>query len=144
MSGNDFPILIDQYGNIELEIANAVCNLADLLGSVYGKFPVFFPVSREFSGERLARNCILYHSVFSAEKSRRFSPKIRENAQILAFSSAFNGEEIPTSWDRYISPLRSNSFRADGFSRTQTKVMRFTAAMHFRVKTLRILGLLCE
>ena len=27
----------------------------------FSKFPVFFPVSREFGGERLAPDCILYH-----------------------------------------------------------------------------------
>jgi hypothetical protein len=30
--------------------------------SKFDEFPVFFPVSREFSGERLAQDCPLHHS----------------------------------------------------------------------------------
>ena len=34
------------------------------------KFPVFFPVSREFGGEELARDCAHRHAVWTVENSR--------------------------------------------------------------------------
>ena len=45
-------------------IPHHVCDTSDgaALDPKMEKFPVFFPVSREFSGEELARDCLLRHT----------------------------------------------------------------------------------
>jgi hypothetical protein len=55
-----------------------------ILGSESAKFAVFFPVSREFKGERLEPDCSLYQQVCSAEKSARMAPEIAGNGRNFA------------------------------------------------------------
>jgi hypothetical protein len=66
------------------------------LDSRMPKFPVFFPVSREFSGEELARDCRLRHAVCNAEKSQRYSSVNREKSPQLRRFCSQNGSERVT------------------------------------------------
>ncbi len=61
------------------------------------KFPVFFPVSREFTGgEGFARDCILRHAVSTAEKPSGRSLKGRENPRNSAnFALKPDSEKCP-------------------------------------------------
>src|ERR1700680_2331099 len=48
-------------------------------GLKFRNFPVFFPVSREFSGEGLAQDCTLRHTVWVAEKPGSIPLRIAGN-----------------------------------------------------------------
>src|ERR1019366_9861713 len=60
----------------------------------FTKFPVFFPVSREFrGGEGFARDCILRQTVSTAEKLRSVAPEISEKGRIFAVFPRETGPE---------------------------------------------------
>jgi hypothetical protein len=73
------------------------------LDSRMPKFPVFFPVSREFSGEELARDCRLRHAVCNAEKSQRYSSVNREKSPQLRRFCSQNGSERVTHFTQQAS-----------------------------------------
>jgi hypothetical protein len=70
----------------------------------FTKFPVFFPVSREFrGGEGFARDCILRQQVSTAEKPCDFPLKIAENPRNSACFALKPDSEKVSCWTQKAS-----------------------------------------
>jgi hypothetical protein len=84
----------------------------------FTKFPVFFPVSREFKGgEGFARDCILRQQVSTAEKLCYVVPEISEKGRLFAVFPQQTGPE------KMAAALRRS--RSRGFSPEPPLVIRF-------------------
>jgi|HubBroStandDraft_2_1064218.scaffolds.fasta_scaffold461001_1 hypothetical protein len=90
------------------------------------KFPVFFPVSREFGGERLARDCALRQPVLTAEKFCWSLSRNPRNMPVFRDISPKNRtaekELLIQKWGTFMTFLRSAHAQSGfqtGFRRMQ-------------------------